>query len=258
MNLTKALLSFLCVVLVVSGLDAAPKQEFYEIKIYHYKTAEQEQLIDGYLQKAFLPALHRLGIKNVGVFKPVEQDTADLKVYVLIPFSSLDQIVVIQDKLQNDKQYTASGKAYLDALYSAPPFKRLESIVLRAFSHQPVMDTPKLKGARNERIYELRSYESHTEKIFKNKVHMFNEGGEVALFKRLNFNAVFYGEVLAGSHMPNLMYMTTFENKADRDAHWKQFGEDAEWKKLSSMPEYQHNVSKNDITFLRPTEYSDY
>jgi len=54
------------------------------------------------------------------------------------------------------------------------------------------------------------------------------------------------------------MYMTTFENKASRDEHWKTFVADAEWKKLSSMPEYQNNVSKIDITFLRPTEYSDF
>ena len=53
---------------------------------------------------------------------------------------------------------------------------------------------------------------------------MFNEGGEIDLFNKLNFNAVFYGEVLSGSSMPNLMYMTSFENKADRDAHWKSFG----------------------------------
>jgi hypothetical protein len=87
---------------------------------------------------------------------------------------------------------------------------------------------------------------------------MFNEGGEIALFKKLGFNAVFYGEVLAGSRMPNLMYMTTFENKESRDEHWKQFGEAPEWIKLKSMPEYQNNVSKIDITFLTPKEYSDY
>ncbi len=120
------------------------------------------------------------------------------------------------------------------------------------------MQLPQLKGPREERVYELRSYESATEKIFRNKVHMFNEGDEIGLFKKLNFNAVFYSEVIAGAHMPNLMYMTTFESKADRDAHWKAFGESPEWKKLSSMPEYQHNVSHIDITFLRPTSYSDY
>ncbi len=86
---------------------------------------------------------------------------------------------------------------------------------------------------------------------------MFNVGGEVALFERLNFNAIFYGEVLFGSKMPNLMYMTSFENKAARDEHWKTFSSDSFWKTLSARPEYQKNVSKIDIQFLTPAEYSD-
>jgi hypothetical protein len=58
--------------------------------------------------------------------------------------------------------------------------------------------------------------------------------------------------------MPNLMYMTTFNSKQDREEHWKAFSNDAYWKKLSSMPEYQNNVSKADIIFLRPAAYSDF
>jgi hypothetical protein len=87
---------------------------------------------------------------------------------------------------------------------------------------------------------------------------MFNEGDEVGLFKRLRFNAVFYAEVISGRRMPNLMYMTTFIDLASHDEHWKAFSNDPYWKKLSAMPEYQHNVSKINIYLLRPTEYSDY
>jgi hypothetical protein len=134
----------------------------------------------------------------------------------------------------------------------------METILLQAFSLAPKLQLPALKESRRNRIYELRSYESATEKIFQNKVKMFNEGDEIGLFKRLNFNAVFYGEVIAGGKMPNLMYMTCHENKTLRDANWKAFGNDPFWKKLSAMPEYQHNVSHIDITFLYPTEYSDY
>jgi hypothetical protein len=54
------------------------------------------------------------------------------------------------------------------------------------------------------------------------------------------------------------MYMTCYENKADRDAHWKAFGNDPAWKTLSALPEYQHNVSRNDTSFLQPVEYSDF
>jgi hypothetical protein len=121
----------------------------------------------------------------------------------------------------------------------------------------PALEAPKLTSPAADRIYELRSYEGHTEKIYRNKVRMFNEGGEVTLFKRLTFNAVFYAEVLAGGRMPNLMYMTSFENQASRDEHWKTFVADPEWKKLSSMPEYQHNVSKINIYLLHPATYSE-
>ena len=120
------------------------------------------------------------------------------------------------------------------------------------------MKLPKLNSPNSERVYELRSYESATEKIFQNKVKMFNEGGEIDFFRRINFNRVFYSSVIDGSKMPNLMYMTTFENMADRDAHWKSFVDDPFWKTLSTMPEYQNNVSRNDITFLRPVSYSDF
>ncbi|MCB0471658.1 MAG: NIPSNAP family protein, partial [Flavobacteriaceae bacterium] len=58
--------------------------------------------------------------------------------------------------------------------------------------------------------------------------------------------------------MPNLMYMTTFINQEDRDEHWKAFVDSPEWKSMSTDPKYQHNVSHIDITFLYPTEYSDY
>ncbi|HYF70273.1 MAG TPA: NIPSNAP family protein [Ohtaekwangia sp.] len=257
---TKATKLSLLILLLLSivTMGSSQDQTFYEIKIYHFKTDEQERRIDQYLEKAFIPALHRLGLKQIGVFKPIEPDTIDRKIYVLIPHKSLTEISALQTKLAKDNAYLTAGADYINAAYTAPPFNRLESIILKAFSHHPALQLPKLKGLRNERVYELRSYEGHTEKIFQNKVKMFNEGGEVALFERLQFNAIFYGEVLVGSHMPNLMYMTSFENKAERDAHWKSFGADPEWKKLSSMPEYQNNVSKNTITFLRPTDYSDY
>ena len=87
---------------------------------------------------------------------------------------------------------------------------------------------------------------------------MFNAGGEVVLFKRLGFNAVFYADVIYGSHMPNLMYMTSFDNMESRNEHWKSFSNDPEWKTLSGMDMYKNNVSHIDITLMHPTEYSDF
>ncbi|MEJ7644146.1 MAG: NIPSNAP family protein [Chryseolinea sp.] len=244
--------------LSVATLAAPPKREYYEIRIYTFKDKSQEEAIDKFLKGSLIPALHRASVPTVGVFKPVESDsTYGKRIYVLIPYSTLDQYAKVPQDLLNDKQYSASGAEYLDAPFNTPPYTRMQSILVQAFKGMPKMEVPKLTGPKEERIYELRSYESHTEKIARNKVQMFNDGDEVGLFKRLGFNAVFYGEVLAGSKMPNLMYMTTFENKAARDEHWKSFSNDPQWKVLSKQPEYQNNVSKNEQLFLRPTEYSE-
>ena len=253
---------FLIILLIYSSLvfsNNKPNKEFYQVTVYHFNTALQEQMLDNYFEKALLPALHRNGISNIGVFKSLANDTVtDKTIYVFMPLKGLNFITTLQIKLDKDSAYKKAGAEYLNAVYTASPFTRMEVILTEAFPLAPKMQLPNLKAPKNERVYELRSYESATEKIFANKVKMFNEGDEIGLFKRLNFNAVFYSRVLSGSKMPNLMYMTCFENKADRDAHWKAFGEDPYWKKLSGMEEYQHNVSHIDIYFLRPADYSDF
>jgi len=246
--------------MLTANITFAKKKErqFYQIKIYHLANKEQEKATENFLKDAYLPALHRAGISQVGVFKPIGNDTAkDMRIYVLIPMVSLKQYADLPGKLANDIAFEANGTEYINASHKTPPYKRIETIFLQAFADMPQLQVPALSGAKSQRVYELRSYEGATEKLYRKKVHMFNEGKEIGIFHRLKFNPVFFAEVLAGGSMPNLMYLTTFENKASRDEHWKSFGNDAFWKTISSMPEYQNTVSKADITFLTPADYSD-
>ena len=245
----------------VAALASAQKKdkEFYELRTYRLKNKSQEAVVDHFIKDALMPALHKTGIKNIGVFKPLETDsTFGKRILVLIPYLSMEQFARTPDVLIADKQYNSDGKDYLDAAYTNAPYDRIESVLLRAFPGMTRMELPGLTNLRAERIYELRSYEGPTEKIYQNKVKMFNDGDEVGLFKRLGFNAVFYADVISGARMPNLMYMTTFASQASHDEHWKAFGNDPQWKTLSGMAEYQHNVSKINIYLLRPTDYSDY
>jgi hypothetical protein len=253
----RKLLVIICLFPLVAA--AAPKQEYYSLRVYSLKTAEQETRIDTYLQTALLPALHRMGITEVGVFKAIDNDTAAIRhVYVLLPFKNMEQWLGLDVALARDAQYVSVGKDYVEATYDNPPYSRMESILLQAFPDMPHHAVPAaLQGPRADRIYELRSYEGPTEKYFTNKVQMFNEGGEIPLFQRLGFNAVFYASVLSGAHMPNLMYMTTFDNMPSREQHWAAFFADPVWKQLVAAPLYQHNVSHVDIVFLHPAAYSD-
>jgi len=237
-------------------------QNYYQLKIYHLKNKAQETQLDTYLQNAYVPALHRAGVKQVGVFKLIEIDTVDLRVYVFIPYSKFEQVESVTKKLQADTQYAEAGKDFIQTPSNNALYVRIESILLRAFPGMPEPAVPKLTSNKTERVYELRSYESASEKYGAAKIRQFNygseNGSELDIFTRLNFNPLFYGEVLFGSKMPNLMYMTSFQNKADREEHWKAFQADPEWLKLKALPEYQNTVSKNTITFLTPTGYSDF
>ena len=197
---------------------------------------------------------------KIGVFKPIANDTAQVKkVYVFIPFQSLKEWQKLPGTLNKDDSYQSASKDFTNAAADKKPFERIESVLLEAFAMHTHFEMSGLRNPITERIYELRSYESPTEHLHKTKVRMFNEGGEIALFKSLEFNAVFYARVLSGSKMPNLMYMTTFENMAEHDAHWKAFGNSPEWKSLSAMPEYENKVSVShiDSILMHPAEYSD-
>ncbi|MBZ5859284.1 NIPSNAP family protein [Flavihumibacter profundi] len=236
----KKLITMLCLIVMMQ----AQGKQIYQISVYHFNTAEQESQLDTYLSKTLIPALHKLGCANIGVFKPIANDTAaDKKLYMLVPYKNWQDLYSVRSHLPKD---------------AAPEYSRMESIILEAFRLAPQMTLPKLSGSKTDFVYELRSYESATEKLYQNKVQMFNEGGEVPLFERLGFNAVFYADVISGSRMPNLMYMTSFNSMKARDEHWKTFSDDAEWKTLSGKPEYQGNVSKADIILMHSTAYSDY
>jgi hypothetical protein len=233
----------------------APRPAYMELKVYHLKTNRQEALIDSFLQRQYIPVLRAAGVNTIGVFKPIGNDTAaDRRIYVLTPYNSFSQWEKVTK--ETSAKLLAAGGAYVNAAHTNPAYSRLETVFIKPFEEMASLAAPRFDAPKKERVYELRSYEGASEKIFRNKVQMFNAGGEVKLFSRLDFNAIFYGEVVFGSKMPNLMYMTSFPNMQAREAHWKAFGSDPEWKKLSSLPEYQNNVSHIDIVFLHPTEYS--
>jgi hypothetical protein len=235
------------------------KLEYYQIIVYHFTNAGQESILDNYLEKALLPVLHKNKFENIGVFKPVTNDTAaDKKIYIFINANAIEKLISIDKLINADPVYKNTAKDYLEAAFDKAPFQRYETILLKAFPLAAKMNLPILSSAKSEHIYELRSYESATEGLYKNKVKMFNEGGEIELFKQLGFNAVFYADVLSGCRMPNLMYLTSFENMPAREAHWKSFGESPEWKHISKLPEYQNNVSKADIILMHATAYSDF
>jgi NIPSNAP len=259
-QMKKTIIHLICILLIsVSGSSALAQTEIYEITVYNLKSQQQIDATDQFLKNARLPAMHRLGVHMIGVFKPITNDTASIKrIFLIVPYGSLDAWYKMKQSLNEDTEFSEAAKSFSSADTGHLPYLRIESTLLEAFPSQPKLISTTLKS-NPEAIYELRSYESPTEKLNRLKVDMFNRGDEIGLFKNLDFQALFYANVLSGSHMPNLIYMIAFPNLASRDAHWKAFGSSAQWKNISNDPQYQNNISVShvDSYLLQRTGYSD-
>lgn len=243
--------------LLLTGITFAQTKNYFQLKVYKIDNAEQSERINNYLKNALVPALHRNGIKTVGVFYTIPSDTILSDYYLFIPFRSLEDLTNIENKLKSDNIYQESGKEFINSQWDNPPYNRINNIILKGFPKAPGITKPNLTAIPSNRVYELRSYEGPTEKYYQSKLKMFNVGDEISIFNRLNFNAIFYGHVVAGDRIPNLMYMTTFNSMQDREEHWKKFFADPKFVSLKGMSEYDHSITKVDITFLRPADYSD-
>ena len=243
----------------ISKYAKEPARDYYLIQIYHCSTAKQIENIDLYLKNTFLPYLHKNGIEKVGVFAPLENDTAsDKRLYVWVPFKNIQKLEELDQKIEALDPMGSAAIIHLENADGSLPYTRIEKIISKAFKFQPQYETKSTLTKSSSRIYEYRSYESPTENLHLRKVHMFNEGGEVTLFAQLNFNAIFYSKVIAGSNMPNLIYMTSFNSMEDRNAHWDRFDEAPLWKKISAAPEYLNSVNRNETVLMSTRDYADF
>ncbi|MCX8157557.1 MAG: NIPSNAP family protein [Verrucomicrobiae bacterium] len=235
---------------------AAPsKRDYYELRQYLLETDAQRTLFDGYMKDAFIPACNRAGVQPVGVFFPEKADPKLASAYVLMRHTSAESIFTLTQKLIQDQEHLQKGADFWNAPASAPAYKRMETWLFLAFAGMPQIETP-AKGP--ERVFQLRIYESPSVKTGQKKIEMFNDAGEIKIFREVGLNPVFFGEAIAGAKMPNLTYMLGFEKAADMAEAWKRFGPHPEWQKLRKMPEYADKEILCGITniVLKPAPYS--
>ena len=235
--------------------SAAPRQ-YFELRLYHLRRGPQQDLFDKFWRAAAIPALNRAGLTQVGVFTlMVGPDSPTM--YVLLTHPSLDSLTATRARLDADAEFQKAGAEFLDAPATNPAFVRMESSLMIAFESMPKLEAPSFPGGGSSRIFELRTYESHSRKAHVKKVEMFNRW-EMDIFRRTGLPPVFFGQTLIGGRQPNLTYMLGFENAQARDKGWSAFSGDAEWKKVRSTPGYTDPEIVCDISnvLLRPASYS--
>ncbi|MEO6526721.1 MAG: NIPSNAP family protein [Gemmatimonadaceae bacterium] len=231
----------------------APRQ-YIELRRYHLLPGARQRAFGAFVGSALIPAMNRAGVSKVGAFSVVYGENAPSLLLVLA-HQSLDSVASLRDRLAADAELARAGAAVLDAPMSDPAFIRVESTVVRAIEAMPALEPSAGAGSTAARIFELRTYESHSDRAALNKLKMFN-AGEVPIFRKTGLIPVFFGETIVGEKMPSLIYMLTFADMAARDAAWSAFLKDPDWKTLSADPQYRENVSAISDIILRPASYS--
>ena len=128
-------------------------------------------------------------------------------------------------------------------------------MLLRAapYSPEPVVSAEPKRPAR---YFELRTYESDTEKRLRALNNRFGDH-TLKLFSKHGMGQVFYGDAVIGSGMPSLTYMLVFDTWAAREKAWADFGADPDWVKARDASAADGQVvSRITSWLLRPTGYS--
>lgn len=239
-----------------TGATAQPggaARQLYELRRYRIRVGHMRDTTRAYLKDALLPALGRLGLGPIGMFDVTtgEPPTA----VVLIPHASADSAVTVGRRLAADAAYVKAAEPFYNAPADRPAFDRVESSLLVAFEGMPQLQAP---DTTRPRIFELRRYEGPSEAASLKKIEMFDTGGELAIFRKVGFRPVFFGQALYGVRLPQFEYMLTYASMAERETQWTAFRNDPDWKVLSQKEEYRDAaiMSGATSTYLAPQPWS--
>lgn len=255
--MTQQLFAALVLSATLSNVLSAADKQVLELRTYVLVDSNAEAQLDAYFQQALIPALKRQGLGPIGAFDQAGQIEGDsIEIMLLIAGPNSAAVTGATAKLAADPKYQQAAAAYLSTPADKPLVKRIRSELLLSFDCWPHVTVPTQKTEDQPRLFELRIYESATEQKGELKVEMFNSG-EVPIFLDSGISPVFMGQALIGDKMPNLTYMTVYDNPTVRQSAWKNFSAHPDWKKLKRVKKFQQTVSKIHKSDWTPKSYSD-
>jgi len=225
------------------------KKQIYEWRIYTL-TGEGTAL-DDYFKDALIPAYNRLNI-SVGAFKLYEQAEKEQR-YLLFVYPCLQTYNMVRQKVWNDAEFQRIAKPFFETSAPNPVYSDFQTYICEAFDKMPEMRIPD----KNRTLFQYRNYYSPNEEANKRKIKMFNTE-EIDLFDKVGVNSVCYGEILSGTRMPALIYLTWYMDEDAYNKAWDAFRADPDWDRMRVKPEYSNTATNNQIILLAPMPYSQF
>ncbi|MBI3854370.1 MAG: NIPSNAP family protein [Planctomycetes bacterium] len=112
------------------------------------------------------------------------------------------------------------------------------------------------KTERADRYFEMRTYITNPGKM--PALHARFRDHTAKLFEKHGMTNVGYWSPATGENAENtLVYILAYPSKEAREKSWKEFADDADWKKAKAESEKEGAlVSKVISVFMNPTDYS--
>jgi len=229
--------------------EKSPKneKEIYEWRIY--TLTEESKVLDNFFETVLIPAYNRQGV-TVGAFCPYKEGKDELR-YLLFTYPNIETYNQTKKNIACDETYLNGAKPFFEITAQFPAYSSYETYLCEAFDKVPVMRKP----GKERTLFEFRIYHSPNEDANQRKINMFNDE-EISLFDTVGIQSVCYGEILAGLHMPALIYLTWHTDEEARNAGWKRFEAHPDWDKMKVKEEYRNTATKNQARLLSPLSYS--
>ena len=209
---------------------------------------EQLGRLHDYLKDALLPALAR---ESSGAQIVLEAVVAAHQPQVIF-FQEFRDVAAWREtglKLKTNSALVAASAAW----DRQGPYHAHSVSLLAATDYCP----PVVAKSLPPRIFEMRVYEAPSEWQM-NGVHERFAGPEIPIFHRCGIEPILYASTIAGQQMPNLTYLTPFENLAAREVAWTKFQADPDWHKARQESVDKHGFTPRVITvsLFRAAAYS--
>lgn len=236
-----------------AGTSETGRTRIYLLQTFHLRHGTQLARIHEYLSNWALPTLRKL---HSGPQIALEALLAPHmpQVALILGFESMEQMWKLRGQLNEDEELQRAFEAWQEG--PEPPFERQHNTLLEATAYSPEIVVPETPPEK-PRIFELRVYHSPTWRQLR-ALHERFAGPEVQIFARVGVYPVFYSATIFGANMPNLTYLTPFDDLAAREKAWSAFAADPEWVKArkESIDKHGQIVSVLEISLYRATPYS--
>jgi len=226
---------------------------YFEFYYVHMQNGSQTARMSKWLETRLMPICQKHGFGPLGFFTvTVGRDLPTT--LIIFSYPSLADMEALWGKLNADPDYAA---AVAEPEKDEPAFYRTEATLLRATSFSPPFAaTP--AGDPTHKLYELRIYESPTNRQLGYLHERFGRDGEIEIFHKSGIHPILYANTIFGPNLPNLAYLIPFESEAQREKAWATFNANPDWVRIRAESVQHGGEIVRNITnlFLTPMSFS--